>query len=446
MKRIIILTGLIVFSLSGVFSNIVTNTNQSAVFFRFPSLNASLDIDATYYNPAGLIHLQNGWHIALHNQTIYQEKTVLNAFPLLNESSYVGEVKAPIFPNLYVVYKKENFAFSFGFGPNSGGGSADFTTGLPSFEIPISSVPALVSSLGLPTTAYSADIAFKGTSVFYGFQFNGSYAFNEVISVAAGIRYIHAVNTYEGAIENIMINPMHPLINPTGAMLPAPQFFNLIGLPSYAAMLSDKAVDVKQVGTGFTPILSMNIRPNNRLNIGIRYEFNTKLELENETTQDDTGMFPDGEKSRNDIPAILSFGIDYYALTNLRLSFSFGYYFDKNTNWDGRENLIDSNTYDFGLGIEYHFSDTFLMSAGYTRTQIGVSEDYQTDFSHEISSNTYGAGARVRVGKSLDLDLGLNYSKYVDSDKTFIDLLIGSYKETYQRWNWGVSVGIGYHF
>lgn len=83
---------------------IVTNTNQSAQFVRMLSRNASTQIDAVYFNPAGLTQLQDGWHLALHNQTIMQEKTVDNS--LLGE--YVGEVSAPIFPDVYAAFKKDN--------------------------------------------------------------------------------------------------------------------------------------------------------------------------------------------------------------------------------------------------------------------------------------------------------------------------------------------------
>ncbi len=446
MKKSLIFTVLILCSIHMVFASFVTNTNQSTLFYRLLSRNHSTDIDATYYNPAGLTQLSNGWHIALHNQTIFQEKTVINEFPFLNNSTYIGEVNVPVFPNFYMVYKKDNLALSFGFGPNAGGGTADFSDGLPSFEAPISLLPYMLTSMGLPTTKYSADIAFNGSSVFYGFQLNASYAVNDVFSVAAGVRYIQAVNKYEGDIKNIMINPAHPLINPNGNMMPAVQFFTIAGLPEYTAMVGDKAVDVKQIGSAITPLLSVNVKPNDRLNIGIKYEFNTNLELENETTKDDTGMFPDGEKFRNDIPAILSFGIEYSLLPELRASFSYNLFFDKNANWEGREELIDSNTYDFAFGIEYDVTDTILISTGFLRTQFGMSKEYQTDFSHDLTCNTFGLGARFKVKKSLDLDIGGIYVNYLDDDAMITYENIGSFREAYQRSTWCVAIGLGYHF
>jgi len=430
-----------------VSGTIITNANQSVQYYRLLARNASTDIDAVYFNPAGLAQLDNGWHIALHNQTIFQEKTVISSFPFLNNSTYVGEVNVPIFPTFFAVYKADRLALSFGFGPNSGGGTADFTKGLPSFETPLSLLPASISALGIPTTQYSLDMAFKGKSVYYGFQGNVTYAFNETISGAVGFRYILARNTYEGYIRDIMVNPLHPLLNPTGSMMSAAQFFTLVGRSDIASQVGDMTVNVDQKGSGFTPILSLNVIASPSLNIGIRYEFNTKLTLENETNTDDTGMFPDGEKARNDIPAILSAGVEYSLLPELRAMVSFSYFFDKNANWEGREELIDNNTFDFGIGFEYDITDTFLVSAGYLHTQVGVKKEYQTDFSHELNSDSLTFGGRYKLYRNLDLDFGVIYVNYHDADTSIYNTdVAASFLEKYQRTTWGFAIGLGYRF
>ncbi|MBD3414353.1 MAG: hypothetical protein GF421_07990, partial [Candidatus Aminicenantes bacterium] len=376
MKKILIVFMFGLCSVTMVFGSIVTNTNQSVLFFRYPARNASTDIDAVYYNPAGTTRLADGWHFSLNNQTIFQEKTVTNAFPFLNNDTFIGDVKAPIFPSAFVVYKKDKLAFSFGFGPNAGGGSAEFNDGLPSFETNISTLPPSLSLMGLPTTQYSADIYFSGSSIYFGFQLNASYQIHEMISAGVGLRYISATNTYEGSIENIMINPYHPLLNPTSSMIPAPQFFNTIGFPNTAAALSDQSVDAKQVATGFTPILSAHIAPSENLNIGLRYEFNTKLEFENQTTTDDTGMFPDGETFRSDIPAILAAGAEYNIIPELKAGLSFTMCFDKNADWDGQEDLVNSNSIEIAPALEYGLTDHIKVSAGYLWSQIDVDDDY----------------------------------------------------------------------
>ena len=148
---------------------IVTNTNQSAAWVRTMVRDASTDADAVYFNPAGLIKLQDGFHFSLNSQTIFQNKDVTSNYPFLNGTpkKYQGEVKAPVFPGFYAAWKKNKLAVSFGFNPIGGGGGAEFKKGLPSFEQPLSDlVPALS---GLSCTIM--DSALKSPQP-YGYGFN----------------------------------------------------------------------------------------------------------------------------------------------------------------------------------------------------------------------------------------------------------------------------------
>ncbi|MBN1273561.1 MAG: hypothetical protein JXB26_14945 [Candidatus Aminicenantes bacterium] len=444
MKKGIILTALVCFTAPVVFGTIITNTNQSAQYLRLLSRGASTEIDAVYYNPAGVLQMDDGFHFSFHNQTVFQDKTVVNNFPFLNESEYLGEVNVPFFPSFFAAFKTGKFALSFGFGPNSGGGSADFASGLPSFETSFSMMPTMLTLMGLPTTAYSVDIAFNGKSVFYGFQLNASIGLTDTFSVAAGARYISAVNNYEGSIGNVMINPQHPLINPTGAMISAPQFFTLIGDPLTAALTSDMSLEVKQTGTGFTPIVGLHFKPVEQLNIGVRYEFKTKLELTNDTTVDDSGLFPDGYSFRKDIPAILAVGVDYALMEKLRAMLTFQMFFDKSANWEGLEDYVDSNSFDIGFGLEYNITPSFLISAGYLYTKVGVNEDYQSELDFQLSSNAVAAGGKFTINNKFDIDLGAFYVMYQDDDKT-INYLIGPFLETYKQTSLGVAIGLTYH-
>ncbi|MDA3881538.1 MAG: hypothetical protein PF436_14200, partial [Prolixibacteraceae bacterium] len=157
---------------------LLTNANQSTQYIRTLSRNASTSIDAAYYNPAGLAKLDNGLYLSIHNQSIFQTKTITNDFYLLNQNTFEGEVSALLFPSGFAVYKMNKLAFSFAFGPNAGGGSATFENGLPSFEIGIAkNIPALsdLSALGYPVEAYDADIYFEGTSIFWGLQLGMTY-------------------------------------------------------------------------------------------------------------------------------------------------------------------------------------------------------------------------------------------------------------------------------
>jgi Long-chain fatty acid transport protein len=447
MRKITLLLALGLLALGTAQAAIITNTNQSTAYIRMLSRNATTEIDAVYYNPAGLVRLADGWHFSLSNETISQTKTVVNDFPLLNNGTYEGKVSVPIYPDAYIAWKKGKIAVSVGFGPNAGGGSADYQTGLPSFETGISMLPTLITMMGLPTTKYSADIAFKGSSVFLGFQGNLSYALSETFSLAAGFRYISATNTYEGRLKSVMINPQHPLLNPSGGMMSAVTFFTAIGQPGLAAMVADKAVDAKQTGSGFTPILSLHYSPIPELNLSARYEFNTKIELTNKTTVDGTGLFPDGQKTHGDIPGFLALGADYGISPDFRASLSFSYYFDKNADWDGREDLLDKNSIDLSFGLEYDISDLIMVSAGYQLSRYGLVDDYQSDMSYDLNADTFGFGGRIRLSPNFNVDLGALIVNYKDYSKSLPYPALGaSFRELYQQTTFVFSIGASYHF
>ena len=210
MKKLSVLLAFLMLIQVAFAGGILTNTNQSAQFIRMLSRNASTDIDAVYFNPAGLIKMEDGWHFAFYSQTIFQDKIVDSNFPLLNDGHYVGKVKVPVFPTGFAVYKQENWAFSLGFGPNAGGGSADFDRGLPSFEIPITKVVPGLAGLtqidpALNVTGYNAELSFSGSSVFWGVQLGATYKVNDIFSVYGGVRYMPSKNVYEGSIRNVQL-------------------------------------------------------------------------------------------------------------------------------------------------------------------------------------------------------------------------------------------------
>jgi long-chain fatty acid transport protein len=446
MKKSTLLTVVFLGLIQSVWAGgILTNANQSAQYIRMLSRNASTDIDAVYFNPAGLVKLNDGWHFSFNNQSIFQTRTIENKYPLLNDETYEGGVTVPVFPTLFAAYKTNKLAFSFGFGINSGGGTAEYENGLPSFEIPFSNLPSLISGMGVPTLNYSADLFFNGSSVFLGFQFGCSYEISDFMSISAGGRLLDAVNDYEGHIQNILINPQHPVVNPDGGFIPATSFFDALGQDGYAQLTTNKEVDVQQKGFGITPIIGLNLNSGEKLNIGMRYEFRTTLEMENETEIDGTGQFPDGEKFRNDIPAILAAGIDYQLLDNFKLSGSFSNYFDKAADWSGKENDIEKNYYELAGGLELQLNEVTTISAGVMHSETGVGRGYQTDISYSLSSNSVGLGAKFKVSDAFDMDLGVLNTVYENGYKEIEYAGVGTYKELYDKSNLAFSIGLTYH-
>jgi long-chain fatty acid transport protein len=434
---------------------IMTNTNQSASYIRMPVRDASLGIDAVYYNPAGVTSLADGFHLSLNNQSIFQNRTINNDFPLLNQNEFAGSVTAPLFPSVYAAYKTGNLAVSFGFMPVGGGGGAVYEDGLPSFETGVSGLVPMLQPAGV--TAYRNDIHFEGSSVFFGGQLGVSYAVNEVLSFFGGARYVMASNSYEGYLRNIEVN------TPAGWMKPGSYLRNVIA-PMQTGMeqavtlatanvldeaTADIAVEAAQKGSGITPVLGVSIRPTEQFNIGIKYEFLTKLELENETTVDGTGMFPNGAKIRSDMPAMLSVGAGYQATPQLNLAAGAHYYFDRSADYGkvingvpvSNKDVIDNNFVELGFGLEYSITNSLLVSGGYLRTITGVNEKYHNDLSHSLSTNNFGVGGRYAINNMVAVNLGFLMSFYDEDSRTY-----GNVNEVYNRENMVFAIGVDLKF
>ncbi len=519
---------------------LLTNTNQSAQFIRLMSRNASLDIDAVYFNPAGLIKMEDGWHFAFYSQTILQDKNVESLFPLLNDGKYVGKVTVPVFPTAFAVYKMDNWAFSLGFGPNAGGGSATFDRGLPSFEIPISKVVPGLSGAGLPVTGYSADLAFEGSSIFWGVQLGASYKVSDAVSVYGGVRYMPSKNTYIGSIRNVQVEtggqfvPAPTFLNATSANLQAladmPKTLNpflaaggsytlaqlqgagmldetkksgieaglkLMGLPQEqinvmnlnqingayvqaspgfqknstqlaetADKLEDREVDTEQTGAGFTPMVGVNISPNDDWNIGIKYEHKTVLKLTNATKVDDLGLFKDKDESQSDVPGILGLGLGYRGVKWLEAQLSYNMYFNKGVNWGKntrdmavwgelvkngladptkiRNREIDKNGYEVGLGLQFNLTDNFSFSVGGLYGDMGVADSYQSDFSYSNPSTTIGAGIMWKITDKITLDAGASNTFYQDQTVSFTDPNTSDYSEILGKTTLTFAAGLSF--
>ncbi len=429
----------------------MTNTNQSASYIRMLARDASLDLDAVYYNPAGLGLMEDGLYISLHNQTIFQTRKIVNEFPTLNNGEYRGTVKAPFFPSFYAVYKLKKFAFSGGFMFIGGGGGATYKNGLPSFEIGVSAIPSALTGDGIPTSDYMVDIFFEGRSVFTGAQFGVSYQVFDFLGAYAGARYVRASNSYQGYFRNMVINPDHPA-NSSGGFMRASSFFEAIGDPLTAAMTANKEVDVIQTGRGFTPLIGLNYSPTKDLNIGFKFEFKTKLELQNDTRIDETFTFPDREKTRQDMPAMISLGASCKVFEELTVSLGGHYYFDRQASYGkikertplpdleptyyNNTEVIKSNFIEAAIGIEYEVSKNAFLSIGYLRAQSGVNKKYQSDFSHSLTSNSIGVGASYEVSRRVKLNVGTLitiYEKYANPVKYGETIEGDIINETYSR-------------
>ncbi len=205
---------------------------------------------------------------------------------------------------------------------------------------------------------------------------------------------------------------------------------------------------------GYTPILSANYSPTEKLNIAIRYEFQTKLELTQKVAANKGGgIFIDGKKVIADMPASLSVGAEFRPLSKLMLTASMNMYFDQNNDYDGSETLeidmIDNNFFEYGLGVEYGVSEKLRASLGWVATSTGVNAAYQNDQRYSTNTNTLGAGIGYRVSPKIDINLGGQYTFYAEGSKDYAAVAgtyLAPFTETYNKKTWLIGIGADFYF
>lgn len=384
---------MLLLSASSLYAQIVNLSNMSAEWIRTGNRNAATDAaDIVYYNPAGLTKLADGIHLNVSNQTMIRrpEHTADYGEWGDKERTYSHDGIDWFLPNAYAAYKKDNWAVFTGFCIPAGGASVNYPDGSATTQMIGAEVDAEYGGLVDKIT----DQSLKASSVYYTGILGGSYAINEMFSIAAGGRYIYAKNTAKVKLTAHAIGTEFPL-----------------------------ELDTEETASGFSGVIGVNITPLQELNIGMKYETVTKLDFKTDVNKNDLGddAAKDGEKNRYDLPAIFAIGAAYAVTPELTLEYDFTYYFQSQADW-GKDDNGDKyaehagDCYGTGIAAVYKATPVITASAGICYTDfLWDDEDayytrlgsYETLYSDNVA---FLIGAAYEVVQGVKLNLGYDYT------------------------------------
>lgn len=390
---------------------LLTNTNQHPAFLRMISRGATTDIDGALSNPAGMAFLpQNGFYLSMSIQSCYQTRDIDARCEALGlEKYYEGTASAPVIPSLFAAYKKDKWTVSGFFAVTGGGGKASFDDGLPMFD---SMVIGGLGAKGIPQNAYSLNSYMKGKQFIYSAQLGLTYQITPTLSVFAGGRMNYFTGGYEGSLRASAALDL-PMAN--GATVPTGT--ELVGID----------LDCSQTGWGFTPVVGLDFKPG-KWNFGIKYEFKTNLNIENNTHENSLRMlgsaeseleaYKHGVNTPNDIPSMLSVAAAYKFLPVLRASVEYHFYGDKHAGMaDNKQKHLTKGTNEWLAGIEWDALKRLTLSCGIQFTDYGLSDDYQSDTSFSCDSHTIGLGAKLALSDRCHFNVGYMWTTYKDYTK-----------------------------
>ena len=419
---------------------ILTNTNQNAAYLRNPARDAVIAIDGVYSNPAGIAFLPQGFHLSVSWQAAFQKRQIdatgqmfqMNANNQSADRYFEGTAKAPVIPSFQAAYViNDKWSVSGQFAIGGGGGKCEFDNGLPMFEELIGG--AVAQNGG---TSYALNQQLTGKQYFFGLQLGATYRLAENFSVFGGLRGVLASCGYEGAIANIKANGMtaaeYSALSKQAAEAAA-QYAQLgmaaeaaqyqaaaVQAGTVAAMIGDYNLDCSQSGFGITPIIGLDWNLG-KLNLAAKYEFRTKIELENESTNSanvDALMpaYADGGKVRSDIPALLTLGAQYQLTDAVRAMGGFHYYWDKDAK--GSPIQKGDNTWEALLGIEWDVNDKIMLSLGGQRTDYNFDDADMSDINFNTPNYAICLGGAYKFSEKMKLNVGYMHSFYEDHKVT----------------------------
>ena len=453
----------------------MTNSNQSAHFLRSIARGTSLSTDAVYTNPAGVVFMEDGFHLGINDQMAYQTRTITSTYAPFAmgvgnngmTKEFEGSVFSPLIPSVHFAWKHNRWAVMAGIGVNGGGGSLEFDNGLGSFERQFSVLPGAISQLGQPyglsANQYAMNMYLKGNSMTLAFNAGAAFRITDWLSVAAQVRVGVTSNGYEGHIKDIQTNPACAALGLSGNMMPASQFFQAAGAAlgqispeiaamagQYAALTSDHILDVKQKGTSISPVLALAFHKG-KWDASVKYEFKMATELEIESAEVSAkdpvinGLFPNGAKVKSETPALLAAAVSRH-FGPVKVTAQWHHYFDKDAE-NSFTPVIEGNTNEYMMGVEWNITDKWLVSAGVQRTQLNMNENAYSDMNFSISSWSIAAGLKYQVCDLIGINLGVMptiYDEAVAMGKVADSCL--DFQDVYNRTSIAWGIGLDFKF
>ena len=427
---------------------LLTNTNQHVAFNRMMSREASIGIDGVYYNPAGVVFMGEGKHLAINWQLAYQTRSIENDYALFTNNvnnpttprEFKGKAFAPVIPSFQYAYNKGRWSLQAGFALTGGGGKCTFDNGLGSFEKIVAetaiaacqlagAVDQVASQYGVPAVfssdkyfgkegKYSYNSYMHGRQYYYGLSIGAAYKINEHLSAYAGVRGVYASTNYYGYVEDIKVGnmPLYMVLDPT----------------------KEKAANIElscdQSGLGFTPMLGIDFKTG-RWNFAAKYEFKTRIRLKNKSVNQtpSIGNLPDNLRNAyiaGGVPeqaadAILANPAIQGAMGQLKTQFDSKLEGAIGEYEDGKKIAGDIPAY-LAVGVGYSPVDAVRVNVGFHWFDDKNATSYKNR-NKELDRGTleYNAGIEVDVNKKITLSTGwqnTNYglsNEYMD-DKSFV--------------------------
>lgn len=406
---------------------------------------------SAYYNPAGIMRLENGTYLTGGVQVAFGKETMKYHTKDGDGGDYSADLLAPI-PNFAMIKKQDDRAFFWTFGGIAGGGDLKYEDGFAGSKVLEDGLP------GLPNPGISGLGDFIGLK---NLNVDGSWAEGENMYAQTTIGTAWNVNNkLSMSVAGRVIYGWRNLKAELKAEAEIPT-----GPDSSIPVTGDASIDSERTAWGFGGQIGLNYAANDTWNFAMRYDTKVKLEFEADADSQnlminmggqkvpvDLGFesfFPqyaDGAKYRRDLPAILALGASQKVTDRWTMFYGFNYYFNESakidkdvkytklgTNEVKYTGLEYDNGWEISVGTEYWLNEKWAVLAGVNYADTGAPKDSYSDVEFALNSFLVGMGVKYRPDEDTEWVVSTSHYFYESADGNFAEKYPGANAQRYDK-------------
>ena len=386
---------------------------------------------SAYYNPAGIMRLENGTYFTGGVQVAFGKETMKYRTKAGDGGDYSADLLAPI-PNFALIKKQDDRAFFWTFGGIAGGGDLEYKDGVAGIKV-LEDALAFVGAKDKGSWA-------EGENMYAQTTIGTAWNINNKLSMSVAGRVVYGWRNLDAKLNATLLGGKIPLT---------------------AEMESERTA------WGFGGQIGLNYAANDTWNFAMRYDTKIKMEFEADTTEKVVKGLPvleglpnlnglgfntffpqykDGAKHRRDLPAILALGASQKVTDRWTMYYGANYYFNESAKIDKdvvytnitkpgktETGMEYDNGWEISVGTEYWLNEKWAVLGGVNYAKTGAPKESYTDVEYALDSFLVGMGVKYRPDEDTEWVVSTSHYFYESTDGNFAEKYPGANSQRYDK-------------
>ena len=406
---------------------------------------------SAYYNPAGIMRLENGTYFTGGVQVAFGKETMKYRTKEGDGGDYSADLLAPI-PNFALIKKQDDRAFFWTFGGIAGGGDLEYKDGVAGIKV-------LEDALAVAGAKDKGSWA-EGENMYAQTTIGTAWNINNKLSMSVAGRIVYGWRNLDAKL-----NADLETVSAAGE-----KFLNV---KEAGKLYAD--IESERTAWGFGGQIGLNYAANDTWNFAMRYD--TKIKMEFEADAKETyinnpylekvgnainnpllgslnglgfnAFFPqykDGAKHRRDLPAMLAVGASQKVTDRWTMYYGANYYFNESAKIDkdvvytnitkpGKtETGIEyDNGWEISVGTEYWLNEKWAVLGGVNYAKTGAPKESYMDVEYALDSFLVGMGVKYRPDEDTEWVVSTSHYFYESTDGNFAEKYKGANSQRYDK-------------